>query len=223
MPGLPNRASASLPMQGGPRGSLTSRAAESEQRQIGCRVPGGERSALSLAKLGRWSRDIARQARDLTLVAAAQLDDVAVGIADENRNVPGLAHLHRPLRNRDPVCGERSDRLRDRGNAQRDMRITRIFPADVHQDVFGRLAGIGIENEVDLDALRVAHDGHVIAGCPARECEPEDPVKGEGAVEIAYPNTDVIDPLDIDGLAHPTPPSLETGNYVAVGSGAGAA
>jgi hypothetical protein len=36
--------------------------------------------------------------------------------------------------------------------------------------------------------------------------EPEDPVKGEGAVEIAHPNTDVIDPLDIDGLAHPTPP-----------------
>src|SRR5690349_7602727 len=164
------------------------------------------RPALSRANLGRWSRDIARQAGDLTLVAAAQLDDVAVGIADENRNVPGLAHLHRPLRNRDPVCGERSDRLRDRGNAQRDMRITRIFPADVHQDVFGRLAGIGIENEVDLDALRVAHDGHVIAGCPAREGEPEDPVKGEGAVEIAHPNTDVIDPLDIDGLAHSTPP-----------------
>ena len=76
----------------------------------------------------------------------------------------------------------------------------------IHQHVFGRLAGIGIENEVDLDALRVAHDGHVIAGCPAREGEPEDPVKGEGAVEIAHPNTDVIDPLDIDGLAHPTPP-----------------
>jgi hypothetical protein len=43
--------------------------------------------------------------------------------------------------------------------------------------MFGRVAGIGIENEVDLDALRVAHDGHVIAGCPAREGEPEDPVK----------------------------------------------
>jgi integrase len=47
-----------------------------EQRQIGCRMPGGERSALSRANRGRWSRDIARQAGDLTLVAAAA---VAVG------------------------------------------------------------------------------------------------------------------------------------------------
>ena len=86
------------------------------------------------------------------------------------------------------------------------MRITRIFPADVHQDVFGRVARIGIENKVDLDPLRVAHDGHVILRCPAREGEPEHPVKGEGPVEIAHPNTDVIDPLDINGLAHPTLP-----------------
>src|SRR5205823_14889090 len=138
--------------------------------------------------------------------AGSEQDTVAVGIAAGIRNVPGLVDLLGARRDHDPICGESSDRFRDRGNAQRDMRIARIFPADVDQDVFGRPAGVGIENEVDLDALRVAHDGHVIAGCPAREGEPEDPVKGEGAVEIAHPNTDVIDPLDIDGLAHPTPP-----------------
>jgi len=33
-------------------------------------------------------------------------------------------------------------------------------------------------------------------------------VESKGAVEIAHPNADVIDPLDIDSLAHPTPPSV---------------
>src|SRR5947199_259367 len=61
-------------------------------------MPGGGRSALSRANLGRGSSDVARQAGDLALVAAAQLDDVAVGIADANTDVidpldiDGLAH-----------------------------------------------------------------------------------------------------------------------------------
>jgi hypothetical protein len=44
-----------------------------------------------------------------------------------------------------------------------------------------------VANNRDIVALGAAHQG-----------EPEHPVKGQGAVEISHPNTDVIDPLDCD-------------------------
>jgi hypothetical protein len=69
-----------------------------------------------------------------------------------------------------------------------------------YQDVGGRIAGIGVEHEVELDPVRVADDRDIIALGPAHQREPEHPLEGQGAVEIAHPNADVIDPFDGDGL-----------------------
>jgi hypothetical protein len=35
-----------------------------------------------------------------------------------------------------------------------------------------------------------------------RQGKPEHPVKGEGAIEIAHTDADMIDPLDCNGLGH---------------------
>jgi catechol 2,3-dioxygenase-like lactoylglutathione lyase family enzyme len=41
--------------------------------------------------------------------------------------------------------------------------VARIFFGDIHQDVRRGVTGIGIEDKVDFDALRVADDCYVVA------------------------------------------------------------
>jgi len=72
----------------------------------------------------------------------------------------------------------------------------------VHQNVGGRIARIGIEQEVEFEVVLVANDRDVVALGPTHQLEPEHPVEGQGAVEIAHPNADVIDLLDSDPLGH---------------------
>ena len=82
------------------------------------------------------------------------------------------------------------------------MRVAGEFLRHVHQDVGGRIAGIGVEHEIELDAVLVADDRHVVAFRPPHQAEPEQPVERQGPVEVAHANADVVDPLDCDRLGH---------------------
>jgi hypothetical protein len=110
--------------------------------------------------------------------------------------------LTRPLADRDIVGFQRADCHRDRGDPQCDVRVAGEFFRHVHQDVSDRIARIGIEHEVEFEVVVVANACNVVALGPAHQLEPEHPVEGQGAVEIAHPNADVIDPLDGARLGH---------------------
>jgi hypothetical protein len=81
-----------------------------------------------------------------------------------------------------------------------------VYPAyffgNVHQDVRTRIASFGVEDQVELDAVVVADDRHVIACGSVQQAEPQHPVEFEGAIEITHPNADVIDALDRNSFVH---------------------
>src|SRR5580704_14928176 len=83
-----------------------------------------ERSAAGIGRPFRWtrgSRNVLFQALDRPLVAAAQLDHMAVGIADEDRHAVALAKLDRSVGDRDVVALERGNGRGDRADTQRDV------------------------------------------------------------------------------------------------------
>ena len=80
------------------------------------------------------------------------------------------------------------------------MSVAGEFIRDVHQNVAGRIPGIGVENEIELHPVLVANDGDIVPLRSVRQGEPEHAVKGQGAFEIADADADMIDPLDCDGL-----------------------
>jgi hypothetical protein len=100
------------------------------------------------------------------------------------------------------VFVQRGDGFRDRRDAQRDVSVAGEFVPDVHQNVGGRIAGIGVEHEIELHSVLVANDRDIVALGAAHHGEPEHPVKVQCAVEISHSNPDVIDPLDCDALGH---------------------
>src|SRR6185312_344551 len=88
----------------------------------------GLAAALSL-------RHVPGYAVDGFLFAAAQFDRVAVGVADEHRDVTTFAETYGALGYGDVIGLQRGDRLRDRADPQGDMRKARILLADIHQDI----------------------------------------------------------------------------------------
>ena len=70
---------------------------------------------------GAGLRHVPTDALDFTLIAAAQLNDVTVGVADEDRHLSVLAESDRPLGDCNIVRFQTSDRRRDRGDAKRNM------------------------------------------------------------------------------------------------------
>ena len=64
------------------------------------------------------------------------------------------------------------------------MGVAREFIRDVHQNVAGRITGIGMENEIELHAVLVANNGDMVPLRSVRQGEPEHAVKGERAIEI---------------------------------------
>ena len=83
------------------------------------------------------------------------------------------------------------------------MRVARELVPDIHQDVGLGIAGIGVEDQIELDAVRVANDRDIVALGAVGQLEPEHPIKAQRAVEMPHSNPDVIDPLDCDRVAHP--------------------
>jgi hypothetical protein len=82
------------------------------------------------------------------------------------------------------------------------------FVRNLHQDVRRRIAGTGVEDEIEFKAVPVANDRDIILG-PAHQLEPQGPVERQSAVEIAHPNADVIYPFDGDCLGHCDLPWLD--------------
>src|SRR5580704_4623505 len=148
------------------------------------------------------SGNVSRDALNVGLVGATQLDDIPIGIAHEHRNAAILAKLYRPLRDGDVIGLQGCDCRRDRGDIKGDMGVAGIFLADIHQDVLPGITGIGIKNKVDFDALRVADNCDVVALRPVRQRKFQHPIEGDGAVEVAHPDADVGDTLYSDGLDH---------------------
>ena len=141
-------------------------------------------------------------ALDYGLFAASQLDDVAVGVAHEHRDVPALAKTDRSLGDRNVVRLKRNDGCRDGCNTQRDVSVAGQFVRDVHQNVGGRVARIGVEHEIEFYPVLVANNRDIVALRTTHQGEPEHRVKGQGAVEISYSDANVIDPLDCDRLGY---------------------
>jgi hypothetical protein len=73
------------------------------------------------ASHGAGLRHVPTDALDFTLIAAVQLNDVTVGVADEDRHLSVLAESDRPLRDFNIVRFQTSDRRRDRGDAKRNI------------------------------------------------------------------------------------------------------
>src|SRR5207237_1512728 len=147
-------------------------------------------------------RYVTGDALDSALLAAAQLDNVAIRVAHEHRNLPALAKTDWSLGDRNAVFVQRGDGFRDRCDAQRDVSVAGEFVPDVHQNVGGRIAGIGVEHEIELHSVLVANDRDIVALGAAHHSKPKHPVKAQSAVEISHSNPDVIDPLDCDVLGH---------------------
>src|ERR1700680_3573933 len=148
------------------------------------------------------SGNVSRDALNVGLVGATQLDHIPIGIAHEHRNAAVLAKLYRPLRDGDVIGLQGGDRRRNRGDVERDMGVAGIFLADIHQDVLRGITGIGIKDKVDFDALRVADNCDVVALRPVRQRKFQQTIEGDGAVEVAHPDADVGDTLYSDGLDH---------------------
>src|ERR1700746_283093 len=147
-------------------------------------------------------RYVTGDALDYALLAAAQLDNDAIRVAHEHRNLPALAKTHWSLGDRNAVFVQRSDGFRDRHDAQRDVSVAGVFVPEVHQNIGGRIAGIGVEHEIELNSVLVENDRDIVALGATHHSKPKHPVKGQRAVEISHSNPDVIDPLDCDVLGH---------------------
>jgi hypothetical protein len=78
----------------------------------------------------------------------------------------------------------------------------RLLHRDRQAAVTLRIAGMGVKNEIELRTVLVANDCDIVSLRPVRRGEPEYPVEGQGAVEIAHADADMIDPLDGDRLGH---------------------
>ena len=86
-------------------------------------------------------RYVTGDALDYALLAAAQLDNVAVRVAHEHRNLPALAKTDRSLGDGNAVFVQRGDGFRDRRDAQRDVSVAGVFVPDViRMLVAGRVA-----------------------------------------------------------------------------------
>src|SRR5215472_10791075 len=110
------------------------------------------RSDQAMARAWKWTgvnaaglRHVTGDALDYALFAAAQLDDVAIGVAHKHRDLPAFAEADRSLGDRNVVFLQRSDCCRDGWDAQRDVSVAGEFVRDVHQNIGGRIAGIGVE------------------------------------------------------------------------------
>ena len=134
--------------------------------------------------------------------AAAELDDVAVGVADEDGDV-AVAEGDGPLGDGDALRVERRDGVGDRGDLEGHMGVARVFLRHVHEDVALGVAGIGVVDQVDLDIGSVGDDGDGVEIDLVAKLEAEHAVEDERALEIAHADADVIDALDGDrGAAH---------------------
>src|SRR5579864_6260785 len=82
------------------------------------------------------------------------------------------------------------------------MRIAGMLIGHVHQDI--RLVDLGVENEIDLDAMLISDDRHSVEIDPVAQLESEDSIERHRAIEIAHANADMVDPLDRDcfGAGH---------------------
>src|SRR6516164_2423844 len=85
----------------------------------------------------------------------------------------------RVVRKRSQILTRRHPCHRDRQHRCDHDRLAGIFFGDIHQDVRRGVTGIGIEDKVDFDALRIADDCYVVALRPARQRKPEHTVESE--------------------------------------------
>src|SRR5258706_4065348 len=107
---------------------------------------------------------------------------------------------HRALRDAHAVLAQGLDCRLDRAHAQRDMRVARIFLAHVHQDVLAAAIIVGVEDEVELDAVAIAHHRHCVVGSLVLELEAEHAVELHGAIKIAHAHADMVHRGDIDAF-----------------------
>src|SRR6516164_11556836 len=145
---------------------------------------------------------VAGDAFDDFLIAAAQLDDIAIRVADENRDLTAVTKTDGTLGYRDVVRLQGGDCRRDGGDPEGHVGVAGILLRSIHQHIRSRITRIGVEDQVELDAIFVADDSHVIVLGSVQEAEPQCPIEIERTIEIAHSNADVIDPLDRDRLAH---------------------
>src|SRR5579859_1036875 len=80
------------------------------------------------------------------------------------------------------------------------MGISRIFLAHVHQHVLAAAIVVGVVDEVELDAVRIAHHRDRVVRRLVLELEAEHAVELHGALEIAHAHADVVDRGDVDAL-----------------------
>jgi hypothetical protein len=85
-------------------------------------------------------------------------------------------------------------------DAERGVRVAGVFVGSIHQHICAQIAGIGVEDQIELYAVSVADDRDVVIFGPVQQIEPEYSVEIECAIEIAHPNADVIDAFDRDCL-----------------------
>ena len=95
---------------------------------------------------------------DLSLVAAAQLDDVAIRVAHEHRDVAAFAEADRSLADRDIVGLQRRDRRRDRGDPQCDVRVAGEFSGTSIRILAARSPALALNTRLSsrLCSLRLA-------------------------------------------------------------------
>src|SRR5205085_8114552 len=104
------------------------------------------------------------------------------------------------LRDAHAVLAQCLDRRLDRADAKRDVRVAGILLAHVHQDVLAAAVGVGVEDEVQLDAVGVLHHRHGVVGGLVLELEAEHGVELHRAIEILHAHADVVDRRDVDAF-----------------------
>ena len=112
---------------------------------------------------------------DDVLVAAAQLDDVTIRVADENRDLSAVIEPDGTLGYRDVVRLQGGDRRRDGRDPEGHVRVARVFLRSIHQHIRSRITRIGVEDQVELDAIFVANDRHIIVLRSVQEAEAQRP------------------------------------------------
>ena len=131
--------------------------------------------------------------------ALVQLDDVAVGVADEDR-LRVRPELHRAAAQRNPGGLQRRLGRVNVVAQQREVRDAGMLLRHVHEDV--RLGGVrGVQDQVELHPRRVVEDGHRLGSDRTGGfLEAEQGVEGRRALEAVDPNADVGKAPD--GKAH---------------------
>jgi hypothetical protein len=128
---------------------------------------------------------------DFALIAAARLNHVAVGIANEARYLAAFAEADRPLGDCNIVCLQGRDCL---PGSRRRVAQCRVGGELVEMSIrilLLRSPALALNTMLSSTPCPLRMIGNVIILFPAKQVDPEHPVEDQGTIQIMRPNASI--------------------------------